>query len=413
MERTAARALLCASVCVSTLALPLSISFNLSDASYSVVLGGSTWFESSGYAVRTNSTWFSTSNGALTLASARAISGSGPFGAYTGWAASWDAPGAPSLWQTSVYVYPALSAAVFEQHFPNGLPGSQLTSSASNDVCTAFPTFGPARASLDTDLAYLTFEGGHSPPRVGRWTAGGSPSPSSEGGAMTAWYNASGAALLLSALTDVETQRGLFSASLGDVFAQGFNGALSGVPPGWTSRSILVGGEGLAATFYAWGDLMLQAGGKARTAVGADVSTAYLSAWMDNGAFYYYNTQVNATYEQTVVAWLASLKALGLPVRSVQFDSWWYFKRPSDTALLLWEPMPSVFPDGMSPWPGLPLVLHNRFFANENNYTEMGMFDFIVESTLSLPVDKALFLYIMGKAKAWGMIMYEQDWHDR
>ncbi len=71
--------------------------------------------------------------------------------------------------------------------------------------------------------------------------------------------------------------------------------------------------------------------------------------------------------------------------------------------------MPSVFPDGMVPWPGMPLSLHNRWFANPSNYSGMG-FTFITEpgSTVALPIDKNLFLHIMGKAKAWGMTMYEQ-----
>lgn len=33
--------------------------------------------------------------------------------------------------------------------------------------------------------------------------------------------------------------------------------------------------------------------------------------------------------------------------------------------------MPDVFPDGMTSWLGLPLTLHNRYFAPYNNYTEM------------------------------------------
>lgn len=80
-------------------------------------------------------------------------------------------------------------------------------------------------------------------------------------------------------------------------------------------------------------------------------------------------------------------------------DSWWYFKNDQALgslglpqaavdsaarvgrgveevgnpyvgpkgALLLWEPMPSVFPDQMSNWlNGMPLALHNRYFAREN-----------------------------------------------
>lgn len=407
------RACALAALCGCASGVTLGVALNASTASFAVTLDGAPWFTSAGYAIRSNRTWLS-SNGTLTLASAVPTSGQGQFGFYTGYTATWDTPGAPGIWQTSVYVYPALNAAVFEQFFPVGLSGTWITAEADDDVCTAFPTFGPSRPQLDSQLAYLTFDGGHSPPRVGRWTAGGAHGATVEGGAVTAWYNASGAAVVLSPLTDVETQRGAFSSSLGDIFAVGFNGALSGIPAGWRAQSLLVAGNNVNDTFYSWGDLMLQVGGKARTALTADLATAYLSAWTDNGAYYYYNTEPNATYEKSMLDVLAYIKSADLPLRTLSFDSYWYYKRASDSALLLWEPLPSVFPDRMAPWPGIPLALHNRYFADVNNYTQMG-FEFITESgsSLALPIDKNMFLYMMGRAKAWGMTLYEQDWHNR
>jgi hypothetical protein len=87
---------------------------------------------------------------------------------------------------------------------------------------------------------------------------------------------------------------------------------------------------------------------------------------------------------------------------------------PNKGALILWEPMPDVFPDGMNAtWLGLPLALHNRYFAPSNAYNTAPMnYEFITEpnAPLALPIDKAMFQYIMTKAKLWGMTMYEQDW---
>ena len=82
-------------------------------------------------------------------------------------------------------------------------------------------------------------------------------------------------------------------------------------------------------------------------------------------------------------------------------------------ALLLWEPMPELFPDGMSPSVlGLPLALHNRYFAVVNNYSSRYEFLYADGAKISLPVDERMFTYIMSKAKAWGngALMYEQDW---
>jgi hypothetical protein len=91
--------------------------------------------------------------------------------------------------------------------------------------------------------------------------------------------------------------------------------------------------------------------------------------------------------------------------------SWWYFKEPNKGALILWEPMPTYFPDGMAPWLQLPLVLHNRYFSPTNDYIAMG-YKFYSEpgATLVLPIDVDMFKYIMTKARKWGMITYEQDW---
>ncbi len=75
--------------------------------------------------------------------------------------------------------------------------------------------------------------------------------------------------------------------------------------------------------------------------------------------------------------------------------------------MVLWEPRADVFPSGMTPWPGLPLVLHNRMFSPHSAYHAMG-FEFINEpgAWLALPIDKRMFTYIMGKAVAWGMTTY-------
>jgi hypothetical protein len=61
----------------------------------------------------------------------------------------------------------------------------------------------------------------------------------------------------------------------------------------------------------------------------------------------------------------------------------------------------------------LPLTLHNRWFDPATEYLQMGFRDsFIVEqeNQCALPIKEDVFLYIMGKAKSWGMVTYEQDW---
>ena len=121
-------------------------------------------------------------------------------------------------------------------------------------------------------------------------------------------------------------------------------------------------------------------------------------------------------FETTILDVLATADATHVPYATVQFDSWWYLQdhnvsAPLPAPLLLWEPRADVFPSSMTPWVGRPLVLHNRMFSPHSAYHAMG-FEFINEpgAYLALPVDKNMFTYIMAKAKAWGMVMYEQDW---
>ena len=51
--------------------------------------------------------------------------------------------------------------------------------------------------------------------------------------------------------------------------------------------------------------------------------------------------------------------------------------------------------------------MHNRAFSPECTYNKSW---FVVEEDLALPVEQALFDHIMGKAKPFGLKVYEQDW---
>ena len=65
----------------------------------------------------------------------------------------------------------------------------------------------------------------------------------------------------------------------------------------------------------------------------------------------------------------------------------------------------------MTKWQPLPLALHSRYFSLNNSYLGIGEFLSEPGGQFVLPVDKAIFLHIMGKAKDWGMTMYEQVRH--
>lgn len=128
--------------------------------------------------------------------------------------------------------------------------------------------------------------------------------------------------------------------------------------------------------------------------------------------------------QQTILDVLAYWETLALPVKHMMYDSWWYWKEcggASNTwlncrgAVELWEPRTDVFPSGFQFKEPLPLALHNRYFsANNNTYAnDLGFASsFIIEKNvdLALPVKADVFTYMMSRAKAWGAVLYEQDW---
>jgi hypothetical protein len=128
--------------------------------------------------------------------------------------------------------------------------------------------------------------------------------------------------------------------------------------------------------------------------------------------------------QDTLMDSLQYWDSLGLPYQHIMYDSWWYWKEcpPGETnntwlkckgAVELWEPRLDVFHDGFNFIAPKPLALHNRWFsATNNSYIKtLGFADsFIVEEAVdfALPIRADVFTYLMGKAKTWGMVMYEQ-----
>ena len=60
--------------------------------------------------------------------------------------------------------------------------------------------------------------------------------------------------------------------------------------------------------------MLRQYNGKATDMENTDLASNYLGYWMDNGAFYYYNTLPNTSYQDTVLELHANLSER-IPVR--------------------------------------------------------------------------------------------------
>ena len=95
-----------------------------------------------------------------------------------------------------------------------------------------------------------------------------------------------------------------------------------------------------------------------RHPVDHDAHGSSVSYWTDNGAAYWYKTEPPRSVTETLRDAVASVRSNGVPVGSLQLDSWFYpheTTRPFDTdewvvppsGLLDWAPREDILPDGI------------------------------------------------------------------
>ncbi len=196
----------------------------------------------------------------------------------------------------------------------------------------------------------------------------------------------------------------------------GLHGEIDTVPEPFRHRFVVVEGDGIGATVDAWGARLMSEHGAVPVDRYADDGVARLGYWTDNGAYYYYRTEPDLNEAETMLAVKADADARDIPLGYLQLDSWWYFKESTGQnrlagGLVRWEPQPEMFPQGLESFVndlGLPLILHNRWFAKDNAYT--GDFEFTSGDEMALPLERGVFDRFMADAVRWGAITYEQDW---
>lgn len=198
----------------------------------------------------------------------------------------------------------------------------------------------------------------------------------------------------------------------------GVEGEIDTLPRGFVHRFLMVTGHGVNATVDAWGARLRSDRGTTAPDRYADTGIGYLGYWTDNGAHYYYDTEGDLNEEDTMLAVKEEADRIGVPYGYLQLDSWWYFKAPGVGlnpwgGVTSWTPQPEMFPSGLEAFQqelGLPLILHNRWFAPENDYE--AEYDFVEDEGphMALPANRAVFDALMADAVRWGAFTYEQDW---
>ncbi|HEY4375918.1 MAG TPA: hypothetical protein VGM93_02125, partial [Acidimicrobiales bacterium] len=158
----------------------------------------------------------------------------------------------------------------------------------------------------------------------------------------------------------------------------GWHGDLDGVPAGFTTDLAVIAGQTTRGCLDAWGRILLERAGTVRPGRWPDALGSRPSYWTDNGAAYWYRTEPGHDAAGSIVAAVEDLRDRGVPLGSVQLDSWFYPHeelRPFDTeewvvppsAMVAWEERPDVLPDGVAALRhrlgNPPLVAHIRHLA--------------------------------------------------
>jgi len=207
-------------------------------------------------------------------------------------------------------------------------------------------------------------------------------------------------------------------------FRWGWHGDLDAVDQGFRADIGIFTGHSTREVFAAWGDAIRLEARTVRPPAEADALLTHLSYWTDNGAAYWYRTEPGTDLTSTLRTKLDELDTLGVPVTSVELDSWFYaheISRPvaeigylsevPPTGMLSWAPRADVLPNGVEALRGelrdRPLVLHSRHISPKSPYLDDG--DWWLDRAAH-PVDQAFFRRWFDDAKRWGATCIEQDW---
>ncbi|KAA0148739.1 hypothetical protein FNF29_06521 [Cafeteria roenbergensis] len=387
-------------------------------------VNGKQWLSTNETEVFTAGAMQNASSGALEPGPTTTTTGFDSYGTFKRVAQDWTVTATGEAFTTAIRDYTAHSdLVVFEQNYPSGI--ASLEAADKNAAGTAYPVLQQPAAAAPPTLGYLTWAGNMACPGAEKqctftgpldsWTTWAIPG-GIDGGAPLVLFDDSPeqATMVIAPASNFMAASHVYST--GAVQA-GVLGSVTSIPAGWSVEFSVTAGRGVTDTMLAWGRGLLARYGKQPMQVpgdGRDRTVDMLSYYTDNGAGYYYCTEENKTYADTLVD-VAKHAAGFIPYRAMQIDSWWYFKSPVTNGVVSWTPMPSVFPYGLEAVHkeiGMPFVAHNRYWDAHNVYATQngGSYQFIVEERLAIPTEEQFWVDLFQNGTKWGLAVYEQDW---
>ncbi|MEP6714399.1 MAG: hypothetical protein ABJC09_02420 [Terriglobia bacterium] len=283
----------------------------------------------------------------------------------------------------SIRVYPARAVALFSLTY-NGYSANV----APFPVLTTYPK-----------LLHATFSGEFAQPDFINLAA---DSPA-------VYYDASANAYVLSAASDFMTSATVWNGD--GSMGTGISSRIGWIPAGTTHQTVLAYGAGINATLSKWGLALTDLSGKKRPANNADALLRSISYWTDNGATYYYNPG-GPSYTGTLQTMKGEFDKKGIRLGSMQLDSWWYPKGPTDIwsdheGIWTYTASTDLFPTGLADFQaklGTPLIAHSRWIDANSPYRTQ----YLMSGDVS--IDPQFWEDIGAYLQASGVTVYEQDW---
>ena len=112
----------------------------------------------------------------------------------------------------------------------------------------------------------------------------------------------------------------------GGDLVSGISSKIATLPHGFTHQTLLVVESGINRAFDVWGHMMTGLNGKTRPANDADTSLNLLGYWTDAGSTYYYVTEPQLSYADTLAKVKADFGWNRIALGYLQLDSWFYPK---------------------------------------------------------------------------------------
>jgi len=249
---------------------------------------------------------------------------------------------------------------VFEQRFPHGLNATSV--GTAEETISSFPALSVPPAVSGKSLGFYEYSGSGVPTGgcpSGLWPAEQLDTGFNKAlGALAIMDETLQSTLIISSFRGFATTNFMYERNSSSQAASmwfGLEGSIEAIPAGYRYAVVMHLGLGFNAAMAGWGDLLLRKSGKPHDLWKSDFSLHYLGYTTDNGAYYYYNTEPNKTYETTVLDLKTYAVAEHIPFRWVLYDSWFYRKGgetghgwdPLNGVLNWTDADPAIFPSGL------------------------------------------------------------------